>query len=145
MLKVLKASIKRTASESSSLKTWLIAWMAASQPDSWLAHTCRFTTDLITSSLKEWTIALPIILLMTLPTPIGRSPGFLSKGICLLAKNTSKESVWSDSIGKFFAKLARANCRWNSGQNCWMWVFSFNHWHLHLKALIHLLYAEGYF
>ena len=82
--------------------------MEISQPDPSPALTCRFPTDLIMSSLCVWTTALPIILLMTSPTPVGCSPGFLSKGISLLAKNTSRELVWCDSTHNFFATLARA-------------------------------------
>ena len=107
-LKALEASIERTASESSLLKIWLIAWMAASPPDSLPAHTYRFPTDLIMSSFNAWTLVLPMILLMILQTPIDWSPELLSKGMSLLAENASRESVWSYSAHNFFAKLTRA-------------------------------------
>ena len=78
--------------------------MAASRP----AHTCRFPTDLLMSFFNVWTTALPIVVLMPSPNRIGWSLRFLSKGMNLLAKNASRESVWSDSTYYFFGTLASA-------------------------------------
>ena len=60
------------------------------------------------SSFNVWTTVSPMILLMIWPTPIGWSPGFLSKGISLLAKNASRELVWSDSTHNISTTLARS-------------------------------------
>ena len=48
-------------------------------------------------------ITFPAILLKTSPTPIGRNPGFLSKGINLQALNASRDVAdSSSSIQSFF-------------------------------------------
>ena len=71
------------------------------QPNSWPAHTWRFPTDLIMFSFNVWTTTLSMILLITLPTPTGRSPGFLSK-------NIQENSVWFNSTHNVFPTLVRA-------------------------------------
>ena len=118
----------------------LTAWLRAS------AYTCRFPTDLVISSFNVWTTALPIILLITSPTPTGRSPGFCPRvRVCWLKMlqgsrfdlilHTASMQHWS---GPYI-------CWWRSDQNYWMWVFSSNHRHPYLKALTHLLCVEWYF
>ena len=58
-----------------------MAWVAASTPPSCPTESCRGPTDFIVSSLVNEDTALPIILRNNYPMPIGRIPGFLSRGI----------------------------------------------------------------
>ena len=55
------------------------------------AQTCSDPTDCITSSLRCETITFPAMRHSTSPTPIGLSPGFLSRGINRFPRKASKD------------------------------------------------------
>ena len=80
-LKALSASMSSNASVDCSSKMSLIACTAASHPLAWPAQSCKFPAQLIISGLVTDIIALPTILRSTSPTPIGRTLGFLARGI----------------------------------------------------------------
>ena len=67
----------------SSTNTWLIACIAVSEPALWPAQTWMGPAASLISSFKNLALVFPTIRLRTTPTPIGRIPGFLSKGMSL--------------------------------------------------------------
>ena len=82
-LKALLTSTSSTASDSSSLNLFLIAWIVDSQPASSPAHVWRQPNEEMISSRRAAVMTFPAIRLRISPTPIGRSPGFLFSGISL--------------------------------------------------------------
>ena len=92
-LKVFAASTCKTASTESSLEIFSIICIAASDPASCPAHTCSDLADEVTSFLSTDTVNFPVILQRISPTPIGRKPGFLSRGMSRHATNDSMETV----------------------------------------------------
>ena len=66
---------------------------AASQAPDCPAHNCNEAAATYTSFLNTCITTFLIILLSTSPTPIGQSPGFLSSGMSLQAKNASRDEV----------------------------------------------------
>ena len=91
-LNALEASANITPSLSSLLKTSLMAWIATLLPHSCPAHSCMYPVARCISSLSIPRTAFPIILLTTSPTPIGRTPGFLSRAISLQAVKEDRPS-----------------------------------------------------
>ena len=81
LLNAFEASIKRMPSVFSASNTYLIAYTAASHPPSCPQQSWKGPAAFFTSSLTTVEIDLPMILLSTSQMPIGRTPGFLSKGI----------------------------------------------------------------
>ena len=73
---------------SCSLKISCIAWTPASLPASRPAQNCSEPTDPVILSRIVDTTTLPAIGRRISPIPIGRKPGFLSRGINLHAINT---------------------------------------------------------
>ena len=84
-LNALDASTKRAASALSSQKRSRMACIAASHPATCPAQTCRGPAASAISSPMQYKMAFARILRGTSPIPIGRTPGFLSKGINLQA------------------------------------------------------------
>ena len=75
--------------------------MRASQPASCSAHTWNDPTLSIILLRVNETTTFPAIRLRISPTPIGRSPGFLFKGISRHARKASKENAASFSKNSF--------------------------------------------
>ena len=80
-MNALLASTNNIASLFSSSYIMFIEWIAASMLASCPQQTCGVPVHLMTSSFRTETITLPAIIRKTSPTPMGRSPGFLSNGI----------------------------------------------------------------
>ena len=80
-LNALDASTRIMASVSGASKTWRIAWTAASQPDICPAHTWSGPAASWMSLLMTAAIAFPMIRRTVSPTPIGLTPGHLSKAM----------------------------------------------------------------
>ena len=109
-LDAFSVSIERTVSVSSFAKILHIAWMAPSAPASWPALSCRGPAASVMPFFNIIIIIFPVILLKTLPTPTGRNPGFLSKGVNLQAVDTSRDvAVSSSSIQSLFISWAKSN------------------------------------
>ena len=106
-LKAYEASTSSAASVSSDSKISCIAWMEASLPDLWPAHTCVAPLASITSCFPILETHLPINLLITSPTPIGRtSPLPLSKGIRRFDGIGSMVSGSTYSVQSLFVSIA---------------------------------------
>ena len=84
-LNALEASTRMTASVSGDSEIWRIAWTADSQPARCPAHTCKAPVASWTSSRVTTEMALPMILLIVSPMPMGLTPGHLSRAINLQA------------------------------------------------------------
>ena len=97
-LNAFSASINNIASDSSWSYISCIAWIAASAPASLPAHTCNAPAVLVTSFFYHAHDNFPAILRSTSPTPIGRNPGFLSRGINLHATNASRLALSSSFL-----------------------------------------------
>ena len=80
-----EASTKSAPWQLSSAKVSRMAWTAASQPPSWPAHSWVVPTACKMLGLMADSVTLPMILLRTSATPIGRTPGFLSRAMSLQA------------------------------------------------------------
>ena len=92
-LNAFSASIKGTASVSTSANTSLMTWIADSAPASWPALSCKDPKALVTCLLHNITTILPTILLSTSPKPAGLKLGFLSNGFNLLVARASRGCV----------------------------------------------------
>ena len=99
-LSALEASANKTPSLSSLLKTSFMAWIVTSLTHSYPAHSCMYPVARCTSSLSSPRTAFSITLLTTSPTPIGYTPGFLSRAISLQAvkENRPLGSTYSVQI-----------------------------------------------
>ena len=106
-LKAFEASTSKAASVSSASKILRMACIAASPPLFWPVHTCMAPLALITSCFATLVTHLPIILLITSPTPIGRtSPLPLSSGIRRLATIGSMVSGSTNSVHSLLVSVA---------------------------------------
>ena len=94
LFKELNAFVTSTNNRASVSSLQMIspkACIAASHPDSCPAHNCKEPTFLRISGLIVFIMtAFPIIRRITYPTPIGRTPGFLFRGISLEAVYASR-------------------------------------------------------
>lgn len=111
VLNPLPASINRTASKFSSSNMECNACTAASQPTSWLAHSWADPTDEIESSHRADKTTLPVISLCSSAIPVVCSPGILSSGINLLARNISKllDEIFSEQSFSIRLSIALHN------------------------------------
>ena len=121
LLKAFDASTIKTASHDSSSKIAVMAWTAASAPASWPAHSFRGPAAFRTSAFVTAITAMPTIRRTTSQIPIGRTPGFLSKGINRQARKASKPCGSTESVQRRRAHLANAEqrsleCRWKPVQ-----------------------------
>ena len=90
-------------------------------------------------------ILLLVILCKTSPTPVGRSPGFLSNGIKRQDRKAS--IVWASTISRVrdqytvFGLHLQMPYRGHylMFRNCWKLEFYASHWHPYLKGPEHLL------
>ena len=90
-LNAFDASTNKTASADLSSYIARIACINDSHPASCPAQNCSDPTDCITSFLRCETITFRAMRRSTSPTPIGLSPGFLSRGINQFARKASKD------------------------------------------------------
>ena len=110
-LKAFSTSTSKTASVDSSLKIFSIACIAASDPASCPAQTWSDPAEEKTSFLSTDTMTFSVILGRIPPTPIGRKPGFLFRGMSRHATNASMETADTFSVQIFLIKLAIAFLR----------------------------------
>ena len=89
-LNVLLASTRRTASVSLPRKVSLITCMAASIPAIWPAQSCKDPVASCRSHLVTVGMALEIILQAVSHTPMGLTPGYLSRAISLHASRAER-------------------------------------------------------
>ena len=80
-LKAFSASISSMASVSGFSNSFLNLWRAYSIPHFWPRQSWKFFPRFLRSHFIHWVIVFPIMLLKTSPIPMGRTPGFLSRGI----------------------------------------------------------------
>ena len=92
-LKAFAASTSKTASADFSLRILSTTCLAALDPASCTAHTCSDPADETASFLIADTMTFPMIRQRFSPTPLGRKPGFLSRGMSRHARNASMETV----------------------------------------------------
>ena len=90
VLNAFSASTSSIASALLSSNISCIAWIAASQPAACPVHNCKRPAALIMYFLTICITTFPAILRRTSPIHMGLKPGFLSYGISLQAKNTSR-------------------------------------------------------
>ena len=105
-MKAFSALTSKTVSVDSSLKVFSIACIAASDPASCPAHTWSDPVEEKTSFLSTYTMTFHVILQRISPTPFGRKPGFLSKGMSRHATNASMETADTFTVQIFLIKLA---------------------------------------
>ena len=107
-LNALALSTSNTASVFSSSNIVCIVWIATSQLASWPAQTYSEPTENIISLQR-----LSLILLKTLPTPMGLNPRFLLSETSQQARNTSSEFD-SSLVQSFLVTLAHV---WRRSEN----------------------------
>ena len=110
-LKAFSAATSKIASVDSTLKIFLIACIAASDPAFFLAKAWSDPAEEITSFLSTDTMTFPVILQRISRTPIGRKPGFLSRWMSQHATNASMETTDTFSVQIFLIKIAIAFLR----------------------------------
>ena len=105
-LKAFSTSTKSTISVLSCWNKSYIAWMAASAPVSWPAHTCKDPATYWTSFFATSIITFLAIRQITSPAPIGRISGFLFRGIERFAMKPSRVSPTSlIDVFKFWCRV----------------------------------------
>ena len=85
--------------------------MAASAPAPWLAQVCSGPAAAFMASLSVHEIAFPHTLLKVSPTPIGLTPGFLSRGISRHATNGSMRKGSKELVASFLVRSAICSLR----------------------------------
>ena len=106
-LNAFSASTSNIASVSSSWKILDMAWTAASHPPGRPAQSCKLPALSMISGFTTETIAFPTICLRISPTPIGLTPGFLSRDIKRQAMYASRDELRSGwtTMSQFWQNL----------------------------------------
>ena len=107
-LSSLEAPTWRTALSSRESNTALIAWIAASQPAGWPAHSCSGLQHIISNNTYNCLREQPP---KTSPTSIGRTPGCLPKAIRRLTMKTSRQAGLTNVVANLLATAERASQR----------------------------------
>ena len=90
-LNAFSASASKTVSALFVPNMSCIECSLGSHPASCPPRSCKFLTAFVSSSFTILMTTFPAILQTTSPTPMGRKPGFLSKGTSPLARNVPSD------------------------------------------------------
>ena len=110
-LNALLASINSIASVSGSSQIFHMASIEASVPPRNPAHVWSGAVAATISGCRSYTVNELIILLNTSPIPIGRTPGFLSRGMRQPATKARRNFGFTCTVFSFLPTLATTSQR----------------------------------